>query len=150
MYPRHPIHHLGDGSDNVRNRRKADNYHKYRIAVHFVTEYITDSSTVLPILQDPSGGFQQAINYLQSVLSVIRVDHNLTISPSCASRNRNGQCTRLRSQTCGQFATVPYEHYETTMVCDPTCREIGGGVDADYIFYVSSIRDSKLYIITFL
>ena len=144
MYPRHPIHHLGDGSDSVRDRRQTDNYHKYRMAVHFVTENITNSSTVLPMLEDPSGGFQQAINYLQSVLSVISVNHNLTIAPTCASRNSDGQCTSLQPETCGPFATVPEEHFSTTMVCDPTCREVGGGVDADYIFYVSAFSDSKL------
>ena len=150
MYPRHPIHHLSNGSDSVRDRRQADDYRKYRMAVHFETENITNSSTVLPMLQDPSGGFQQAINYLQSVLSVIRADRNLTISPSCASRNNDSQCTSLRPETCGPFAIIPEEHYETIMVCDPTCREVGGGVDADYIFYVSAFSDGKLYIITVL
>ena len=150
MYPRYPIHHLGDESDSVRDRRQANDYQQYRMAVHFVTENITNSSTVLPMLQDPSGGFQQAINYLQSVLSVIRADHNLTISPSCASRNNDSQCTSLRPETCGPFATIPEEHFSTTMVCDPTCREVGGGVDADYIFYVSAFSDGKLYIITVL
>ena len=135
MYPRYPVYHLGDGSDSARDRRQADNYRPYRMAVHFVTENITNSSTVLPMLQDPSGGFQQAINYLQRVLSVIRADHNLTLPPSCASTNTDGQCTSLEQHMCGPYATIPEEHYETLMLCDPTCREVGGGgVDADYIF----------------
>ena len=151
MYPRYPVYHLGDGSDSARDRRQADNYRPYRMAVHLVTENITNSSTVLPMLQDPSGGFQQAINYLQRVLSVIRADHNLTFPSSCASTNIDGQCTSLEQHMCGPYATIPEEHYETLMLCDPTCREVGGGgVDADYIFYVSAFSDGKLYIITVL
>ena len=35
------------------------------------------------------------------------------------------------------------------MICDPTCCVVGGGgVDADYIFYVSALDDGKHYIIT--
>ena len=146
MHPRRSLHHLGDGRDSVRDRRQADNYRKYRMAVHFVTERITDSSTVLPMLQDPSGGFQQAINYLQNVLSVIRADRNLALPPLCASRNIYGQCTSLRPRNCGPHATIPDEHYETIMICNPTCHKVGGGVDADYILYISAYSDSKLCI----
>ena len=115
------------------------------MAVYFVTENITNSSTVLPYLNDPSGPFQLSINYFQSVLSVMRVSHNLIIPPYCARRN-DGQCTSVGSRMCGPHVTIPDEHLGTIMVCDPTCREVGGsntGVDADFIFYVTSIDDGK-------
>ena len=108
-----------------------------------MTENITNSSTVIPMLNDPSGGFQQVINYLQSVLSVIRASSNLYFPSSCAEPNSDGQCIRLEPQSCGDHATVPNEHLETVMVCDPTCREVGGGVDADYILYVTAVNDGK-------
>ena len=140
---------MGDGSDSVRDKRHVNDYLPYRIAVHFVTENISNSSFILPLLEDPSGGFQLAINYLQSVLSVIRAPHNLTITPICAATINNGQCTDLEQYMCGPYATIPEEHLEIIMVCDPTCHEVGGnGVDADYIFYVSAFDDGKPYIIT--
>ena len=121
------------------------------MVVYLVMENISNSSTVIPMLTDPSGGFQLAINYLQSVLSVIRAPHNLTIPPSCAARNDDGQCTSIKPTMCGDFATVPDEHLGTRMVCDPTCHEEGGsniGVDADYILYVSAFDAGKSYTIT--
>ena len=140
---------MGDGSDSDRDKKQANDYLPFRIAVHFVTENISNSSFVLPLLEDPSGGFQLAIYYLQSVLSVIRAPHNLTITPICAATNDDGQCTSLEQHMCGPYATIPEEHLEITMICDPTCREVGGGgVDADYIFYVSAFDDGKPYIIT--
>ena len=111
-----------------------------------MTENITNSSTVIPMLNDPSVGFQRVINYLQSVLSVIRASSNLYFPSSCAEPNSDGQCIRLEPQSCGDHATVPNEHLETVMVCDPTCREVGGGVDADYILYVTAVNDGKLYL----
>ena len=117
------------------------------MAVYFVRENITNSSTVLPLLNDPSGGFQLAINYLQNVLSVIRAPHNLTIPPFCNARNSDDQCASVEPRMCGPHAVVPDEHLGTIMVCDPTCHEVGGsniGVDADYILYVSAVNDGKL------
>ena len=119
------------------------------MVIYFVTENVDNSSFVLPLLENPSGGFQLAISYLQSVLSVIRAPHNLTIPPMCAATNGDGQCTSLEQHKCGPYATIPEEHLEITMICDPTCREVGGGgVDGDYIFYVSALDDGKPYIIT--
>ena len=115
------------------------------MVVYFVTENITNSPTVLPNLNDPSGPFQLAINYFQSVFSVVRAPHNLVIPPYCASTN-NGQCTSVRPRMCGDFITIPDEHLGTVMLCDPICREVGGsniGVDADYIFYIVSVDDGK-------
>ena len=136
-----------DGGADFRNRRQTGDYLPYRIAVYFVTENITNASTVLPLLNDPSGGFQLAINYLQSVLSVMRVSHNLNITPHCFDRNDDGDCIRVEDpSTCGPHTVVPNEHLGTTMVCDPICREVGGssiGVDADYILYVTSVNDGK-------
>ena len=139
-----------DGGDGVPDKRQADGYLPYRIAVYYVTENITNSSTVIPMLNDPSGGFQLAVNYLQSVLSVIRAPRNLTIPPSCATE-LDDQCTSVRPRMCGDYTTVPDEHLGTIMVCDPTCREVGGsntGVDADYILYVTAVNDGKFYINT--
>ena len=115
------------------------------MVVYFVTENITNSPTALPYLNDPAGPFQSAMNYFQSVLSVVRAPHNLIVPPYCAFTN-NGQCTSIGTRTCGDFARVPDEHLGTITICDPTCREAGGsniGVDADYIFYVVSIDDGK-------
>lgn len=142
IYPSTSIQHLGsDRGDGPRERRQADSYQPYRMSVHLVMENITNASTVLPMLNDPSGGFQSAINYLQSVLSVIRAPHNLFVPPFCAKRNSNGQCTETKARMCGH-STVPAEHLGTIMVCDPTCREVGGtGVDADYVFYVTAVDD---------
>ena len=122
------------------------------MVVYFVTENITDSSTILPYLSDPAGPFQVAMNYFQSVLSVVRAPHNLIVPPYCA-RTNNGQCTSIGTRTCGDFARVPDEHLGTITVCDPTCREVGGsdiGVDADYIFYVVSIDDGKFTVVCLL
>ena len=117
------------------------------MAVHFVTENITNSSSFLPFLTASSGAFQSAINYFQSVLSVIRADHNLIIPPYCAtSQHSNGQyqCTSVGSRICGPHVTIPDEHLGIIMVCDPTCREVGGnntGVDADFLFYITVVDD---------
>ena len=134
---------MGSG-DGVPDKRQANEYLPFRIVVYYVTENITNPSTVIPMLNDPSGGFQLAINYLQSVLSVVRVSRNLAFPSSCASeRPSDGQCTSVESRTCGDFATVPEEHLRNITVCDPTCREVGGGVDADYIIYVTAVNDGK-------
>ena len=136
-----------DGGDGVPDKRQADGYLPFRIAVYYITQNITNPSTVIPMLNDPSGGFQLAINYLQGVLSVIRARRNLAFPPSCATE-LDGQCTSVRPRMCGDHATVPEEHLGTIMVCDPTCREVGGGVDADYILYVTAVNDGKSSIIT--
>ena len=142
------------GSDNgegFRDRRQTGDYLPYRIAVYFVEENITNASTVLPLLNDPSEGFQLAINYLQRVLSVIRASHNLTITPRCIGINNDTECVRVEDlPACGPHTVVPNEHLGTTMVCDPTCHEVGGdgaGVNADYILYVTAINDGKWCII---
>ena len=113
-----------------------------------MVENITNASTVIPWLSDPSQGFQMAINYLQNVLSVIRADHNLTISPNCTATNSTNQCTSVSElRTCGPHVTIPDEHLGTIIVCDPTCREVGGddvGVDADFIYYVTALNDRRL------
>ena len=118
------------------------------MAVFYVIENITNASTVIPFLNDPSEGFVIAVNYLRYILSVIRAPHNLTIPPFCNTRNSDGQCTSAEEpRMCGPHAVVPDEHLGTIMVCDPTCREVGGsniGVDADYILYVSAVNDGKL------
>ena len=122
------------------------------MAVYFVEENITNSSTVIPFLRDSTEGLGLAINYLQSILSVIRAPNNLVITPSCATRNGNGQCTSIFEPTvCGDYVRVPDEHLGTRTVCDPTCREVGGngvGVDADYILYVTAVNDCKSSAIT--
>ena len=156
LQERHPptyIPHLRRGSgENTRERRQANNYQPYRMAVYFVEENITNSSTVTPFLRDPTEGLALAVNYLQNVLSVIRAPNNLVLTPRCATRNIAGQCTSIVEPTmCGDYARVPNEHLGTRTVCDPTCHEVGGdsvGVDADYILYVTAVNDSKLYIIT--
>ena len=140
-----------DSGDGVPDKRQAGGYLPFRIAVYYVTENITNPSTVIPMLRDQSGGFQLAINYLQRVLSVIRASRNLVIPPSCATEQL-GQCTSVGSRMCGDYTTVPDEHLGTIMVCDPTCREVGGsniGVDADYILYVTAVNDGKSYYSTY-
>ena len=153
---KHPptfIPHLGsDSGDGVPDKRQAGGYLPFRIAVYYVTENITNSSTVIPMLNDPSGGFQLAVNYLQSVLSVIRASQNLIIPLYCADEQL-GQCISVRPHMCGDYTTVPNEHLGTIMVCDPTCREVGGsntGVDADYILYVTAVNDGKSYCMQYL
>ena len=137
---------MGSG-DSVPDKRQTNEYRPFRIVVYYVRENITNPSTVIPMLNNPSGGFQLAINYLQSVLSVVRASHNLTIPPFCATERRSdGQCTSVEPRMCGEFARVPDEHLGTITVCDPTCREVGGsniGVDADYILYVTAVNDGK-------
>ena len=148
-YPRTFIPHLG--SENARAKRQANGYLPYRMAVHYVMENITNASTVIPWLNDLSQGFQMAITYLQSVLSVIKTDYNLTISPDCTATNSSGQCTNVSEpRVCGPHATVPDQHLGVITVCDPVCREVGGnniGVDADYIYYVTALDDGRLWII---
>ena len=141
-YPLTSIPHMN--AENDRNRRQADDYHPYRIVVYFVDDYIDSSSTFL--LTNPSEGFQLAINYLQSVLSVIRAPHNLTIPLYCATTNYDNQCTSLEPQMCGPF-TIPDEHLGAIIVCDPTCHKEGGGVDTDYILYTSAYNEGKSSII---
>ena len=138
-YPQEFIPHLG--SKDVRDRRQAAGYLPYRMAVYYVTENITNASTTIPMLNDPSGGFQLAVTYLQHVLSVIRAPNNITIPPSCATTNNLDQCTSIEPRMCGPHATIPDEHLGTIIVCDPTCRQVGGGVDADYILYVTAFND---------
>ena len=137
-----------DGGENVRERRQADGYLPFRVAIFYVVPNITNASTVIPFLNNPSEGFGLAVFYLQSVLSVIRASHNLVITPFCATRDSDGQCTSVQgTRMCGPHTVVPDEHLGTIMVCDPTCREVGGdsvGVDADYILYVTATDDGKL------
>ena len=125
-----------ESADGVPDKRQANEYLPFRIAVHYLTENITNSS-VIPVLKDPSGGFQLAINYFQRVLSVIRASHNLTVPSNCTVMNNEGQCTNIEPYLCGGYR-LPIEHSETTIVCDPTCREVGGGVNADFILYVAA------------
>ena len=138
-----------ENDEGVRERRQADGYLPYRMAVYFVTENITNSSTIIPFLNDPSGEFQAAINYLQSVLSVKRASRNLVVSPSCATRrSSDDQCTSVRLRMCGPHVIVPDEHLGTITVCDPVCREVGGtntGVDADFILYVTAVGDGEFF-----
>ena len=141
-----------DSDEGVRERRQADGYLPYRMAVYFVTENITNSSTIIPFLNDPSGGFQAAINYLQSVLSVRTASHNLIVSPTCATRRGiDGQCTSVHQrQMCGRHVLVPDEHLGTITVCDPVCHKVGDtnngpGVDADFILYVTAVHDGKSF-----
>ena len=128
-----------ESADGVPDKRQTGGYLPYRIAVYYATENITNSS-VIPMLNDSSGGFQLAINYLQRVLSVIRASRNVTFPSDCTNYttfNNESQCTSVKPGTCGDY-TVPVEHLETIMICDPTCREVGGGVDADFILYVGA------------
>ena len=122
------------------------------MVVYFVEENITNSSTVTPFLRDSTEGLGLAVNYLQSVLSVIRAPNNLVIAPRCATRDSIGQCTSIvEPAMCGDYVRVPDEHLGTRTVCDPTCREVGGngvGVHADYILYVTAVNDCKLSVIT--
>ena len=138
-----------DNDEGVRERRQADGYLPYRMAVYFVTENITNSSTIIPFLNDPSGEFQAAINYLQSVLSVNRVSRNIIVSPSCATRrSSDGQCTSVQQRTCGPHVIVPDEHLGAITVCDPTCHQVGGtstGVNADFILYVTAVGSGKSF-----
>jgi len=135
---------------NLRNKRQTDGFQPYRIAVHFVMENITNPSTNLPILTNSSGAFQQAIAYLESVLSVVRSPDNLVVRPMCTTK-RNGQCIAYEPiVSCGPYATIPAEHLGNITVCDPTCHQVGGsgnGEDADYIYYVSVVDESKFIFI---
>ena len=124
------------------------------MAVYFVRENITNSSTIIPFLNDPSGEFRAAINYLQSVLSVRRSSRNLVIPPSCATRRRSDdQCTSVRPRMCGPHVIVPDQHLGTITVCDPVCREVGGtntGVNADFILYVTAVGSGKFSTINYI
>ena len=146
LHPRYPIHHLDSAAgDNLRSKRQADDYRPYRMAIYFVMENITNSSTNLPILMNPSGAFQQAITYFESVLSVVRAPNNLVVTPRCTS-TRNNICKTYDIPMCGPYAAIPAEHLGNITVCDPTCRQVGGagdGVDADFIYYISVVNDGK-------
>ena len=126
-YPRMPIPHLGSEGD--RAKRQTGDYQPYRMAIYYVEENITNASTIIPWLENESGGFQMAINYLQSVLSVIRADYNLTIKPNCTATNSSSQlqCTSVsETPTCGPHVTVPDQHLGIITVCDPICHEVEG------------------------
>ena len=146
MYPRTFINHLNsDRSDGVREKIQADAYLPYRMTPYYVMENITDYSNTVAMFNNQSGGFQAAIDYLESVLSVIRAPGNLTIPPSCANKT-NDTCISTGPRMCGPHTTVPDEHLGNITVCDPECREAGGantGVDTDYIFYVTAVDDGK-------
>ena len=124
------------GREDARERRQADDYQPYRMAIYYVEENITNSSFVIPMLRDASGGFQRAIDYLERVLSVIRADQNLTIPPNCTDEDSSGNCISTAPYMCGDFATVPPEHLTGN-----------AGVDADYILYVTAYNEGKFYII---
>jgi len=147
MYPRYSIPHLsGTAGDNLRVKRQTDGFQPFRIAVNFVMQNITNPSTNLPLLMNPSGPFQQAITYLERVLSVVRSPDNLVVRPRCL-KTRNGQCIAYDIPMCGPYASIPPEHLGSITVCDPTCHQVGGagtGVDADFIFYVSVVDERKL------
>ena len=132
-YPRSQISHYGDVAESIRGKRQVRNFLPYRISVNYGK--IDNPSTNMPIIQDPNGGFQRAINYLQSVLSVDRAPKNLVIPPKC-TRRRNGRCVRYRTPPCGPHATVPDEY-----VGSPVGS--GVGVDADYVLFVTVAKDSK-------
>ena len=137
-------------SEDVRKKRQANDYLPIRIAPFVIMENVTNSSTNVPRLTDPSGELQSAINYFQSILSVIRAPRNITLPPRCAAEDDNGNCIALRPRTCGSHVTVPNEHL-TRAVCDPICREAEGsvngmdvgGVDTDYILYITAVNDGK-------
>ena len=147
MYPRSFISHLGsDSGESNRDKRVADDYLPYRMTPYYVMENITNSSTTIQWLNSSSGGFQLALDYFQSILSVIRAPHNLTIPPHCTNKTSDGQCISTETRMCGPHAKVPDEHLGTIMVCDPTCSEVGGaniGVDTDYIYYITAVNDGK-------
>ena len=147
MYPRTFIHHLdSDRGDGGRERRQTSTYLPYRITPYYVMENITDNFT---LFTNQSGGFQKAVDYFESVLSVIRAPRNLTIPQSCENTT-NDKCVSLGVQMCGPHARVPDEHLGNLTICDPTCREVGGnstGVDTDFIFYVTAVDDGKCIII---
>ncbi|XP_065883622.1 ciliated left-right organizer metallopeptidase-like [Dysidea avara] len=130
-YPRSQISHYGDVAESIRGKRQVRNFLPYRISVNYGK--IDNPSTNMPIIQDPNGGFQRAINYLQSVLSVDRAPKNLVIPPKC-TRRRNGRCVRYRTPPCGPHATVPDEY-----VGSPVGS--GVGVDADYVLFVTVAKD---------
>jgi len=145
LYPHYPIHHLDDAGDNLRSKRQTDEYQPYRMAVYLVMENITNLSTNLPLLTNPSGPFQQAITYFESVLSLVRAPTNLVVKPRCTSM-MNDICETYNIPTCGPYAAIPAEHLGNITVCDPTCRQVGGpgvGVDADFIYYISVVDDGK-------
>ena len=111
-------------------------------------ENITNATFVIPFFDDSSQGLLTAVNYFRRVLSVVRAPNNLTIPPICATtRSNDSECTSLTAQACGPFATIPEEHLGNITVCDPICREVGGGVDTDFILYVSASDGGTLILL---
>ena len=147
MYPRTSIPHLNrDRGDGVQEKRQANTYLPYRMTPYYVIENISDYSNTVALFNDQSGGFQRAIDYLQSVLSVIRAPGNLTVPPSCANKTNDTCNSSVQPRMCGPHTIVPDEHLGIIMVCDPICHEEGGtntGVDTDFIFYVTAVDDGK-------
>ena len=133
-------------SKHVRDRRQANDYLPYRIDVNFVSENITNASTLVPFLNDSSEGLQLAVNYLQSVLSVVRLPRNIVVPPLCVNRSRDLRCISnpATEAACGPHVRVPDEHLGR-WVCDPMCdiENSGEGVDADYILYVTAVQDGE-------
>ena len=146
MYPETFIEHLSsDRGEGIRGKRAANTYLPYRMTPYYVMENITDYSDNIVLFTNQSGGFQKAINYLESVLSVIRAPGNLTVPPLCTNKT-NDSCMSVGPRMCGPHTTVPDEHLRNITVCDPTCREAGGtnmGLDTDYILYVTAVNDGK-------
>jgi len=143
-------------NDKMREKRQAtpSTYQPFRIAIHYVMENITDALSTLPVLQNEFGGFQQAISYAQSVISVVRTPGNLTLTPfRCSDYTGGENCTAEEDNTvpenCGSYVTIPREHVDPSVVCDPICRDVDtnatAGVDADFIYYVTAVQDGKVY-----
>ena len=146
MYSPTSFPSMSSDSSKVRDRRQANDYLPYRIDVNFVSENITNSSTLLPFLNDSSGGLQLAVNYLQSVLSVNRLSRNIVVPPPCVNRSSDLRCVSdpATEAICGSHVKVPDEHLGR-WVCDPMCdiESSSEGVDADYILYVTAVQDGE-------
>ena len=152
MHSPSSIRHMS--SEDIRQKRQANEYLPFRMASFVVMENITNSSFNVPRLENPSGELQSAINYFQNILSIIRAPRNITIPPACGIQDNNGNCISPGPRGCGPYVTVPSKHL-TRQVCDPICREADtsvdgtntGGVDTDYIVYVTTVHDGKPAII---
>ena len=148
MHSPSSIQHMS--SEDIRQKRQANDYLPFRMASFVVMENVTNSSFNVPRLRNPTGELQSAINYFQTILSVIRAPRNITIPSTCERQDNNGNCISLGLRQCGPYVTVPNEHL-TRQICDPICREEDssingmntGGVDTDYIVYITTIHDGK-------
>jgi len=123
-----------------------------RISLQYVTANI--STNVLNMLQSDDGPIRSAVVFFQSFLLVNRFNENLKAPPTCQSAVVPSQCptSGLIPSMCGPHVQVPADHTSAAIICNvdmSSCLPFGndgsGVADTDYVLYVTSEQDGKLF-----